>query len=150
MHFNTFASTFVWQMWFLLPGLRPSQARRGQNSKKKSILPNKCARKVVWTTLVNIVRPKKNSQNGSKKAKNDFKRYKHAQTSSIETKFKKFCHPHFWPMHKIKMALKRLKITFWKFHLKNHFSSDWKSNINCIFFKEKPSFLRFFLINILF
>ena len=48
--FNNFPHTFVWQNWFFLAVLLSSvaaQARLEQNSKKESILPNKCVRKVV-------------------------------------------------------------------------------------------------------
>ena len=40
--------SFVWQKWFFLAVLlEPRGDRREQNSKKESILPNKCTRKVV-------------------------------------------------------------------------------------------------------
>ena len=48
--FNNFSPTFVWQNLFFLAVLVPSvaaQARLEKKSKKESILPNKCARKVV-------------------------------------------------------------------------------------------------------
>ena len=86
---------------------------------------------------------------------------KHAQTSPVnlfhryKQNTKNLGHPHFWRIpKKFKMAQKRSKMAFWKFHLKNNFSRVptflkrrryWKSVTNCVFFIEKPCFLRVFL-----